>query len=152
MKTSMRVFGALLVTALAAPGLAQSANTATLVVVVVDQTGAVVNDAKVTVINRRRAQSVRRRRAPMGPPRSSALSLTGTYSINVTKTGFTAEDVTDIALRAGETATVRVKLVASGGKTEVTVYGTTQGVRGDAQIGRRLDTRRSTRRRFWAVR
>jgi hypothetical protein len=48
--------------------------------------------------------------------------------------------VNDIALRAGETATVRVKLVASGGKTDVTVYGTTQGVRGDAQIGRRLDT------------
>ena len=35
---------------------------------------------------------------------------------------------------------MKVKLVASGGKTEVVVYGTTQGVRADAQIGRRLDS------------
>ena len=55
-------------------------------------------------------------------------------------TGFTAEDVTGLTLRAGETATVKVKLVASGGKSEVTVYGTTEGVRADAQIGRRLDS------------
>ena len=45
-----------------------------------------------------------------------------------------------MTLRAGETATVKVRLVASGGKTEVVVYGTTQGVRGDPQIGRRLDS------------
>ena len=43
-------------------------------------------------------------------------------------------------MRAQETATVKVTLVASGGKTEVVVYGTTQGVRADAQIGRRLDS------------
>jgi hypothetical protein len=37
-------------------------------------------------------------------------------------------------------------------KTEVTVYGTTQGVRADAQIGRRSTARRSTRRRSSAAR
>src|SRR5262249_45389892 len=55
------------------------------------------------------------------------------------KAGFTAEEVKGVILRGGETASVRVKLVVSGGTSEVTVYGTTQGVRADAQIGRRLD-------------
>jgi outer membrane receptor protein involved in Fe transport len=45
-----------------------------------------------------------------------------------------------LKLRAGETAQIKIKLVASGGKSEVTVYGTTEGVRADSQIGRRLDS------------
>ena len=60
--------------------------------------------------------------------------------MHVTRAGFTAQDVTGLTLRASETATVRVKLVATGGKSEVTVYGTTEGTRADAQIGRRLDS------------
>ena len=70
----------------------------------------------------------------------TALPLTGTYSVNVTKPGFTAEEVADLALRAGETASVKVTLVASGGTTEVVVFGTTQGVRANAQIGERLQS------------
>ena len=50
-------------------------------------------------------------------------------------TGFTAEDATGLTLRANETATVKIKMVASGGQSEVTIYGTTQGVRADPQIG-----------------
>src|SRR6185295_6724208 len=34
---------------------------------------------------------------------------------------------------------VKVKMTVSGGKSEVTVFGTTQGVRSDAQIGLRVD-------------
>jgi hypothetical protein len=70
----------------------------------------------------------------------AGLPLTGTYAINVSKPGFTADDVKGLTLRAGETATVRVKLFASGGETQVTVFGTTQGVRADPQIGRRMDS------------
>ncbi|HEX7679351.1 MAG TPA: TonB-dependent receptor, partial [Thermoanaerobaculia bacterium] len=62
------------------------------------------------------------------------------YKVTVAMTGFTAEDVTGLTLRAGETATVKVRLVASGGKSEVTVFGTAEGVRADPQIGRRLDS------------
>ena len=51
MRTLMRACLVILVSALAVPAIAQSPNTATLVVVVVDQTGAVVNDAKVSVVN-----------------------------------------------------------------------------------------------------
>ena len=38
------------------------------------------------------------------------------------------------------TATLRVKLLLGSEKAEVTVYGTTEGVRADPQIGRRLDS------------
>ncbi len=119
---------------------AQSPNTAGLVVLVVDQTGGVVSDAAVMITN---AATGATREAPSGPDgvvTAPALSLTGSYTVHVTKIGFTAEDVNDLALRAGETATVKVTLRASGGQTAVVVYGTNQGVRADAQIGRRLES------------
>jgi hypothetical protein len=125
---------------LAAPVGAQSPNTATILVTVVDQTGAVVKDAKVSVVNGATGAVRDVISGAEGSATIAALSLTGEYAVNVTKTGFTAENVTGLTLRAGETATVKVKLVASGGKSEVTVYGTDQGVRADAQIGRRLDS------------
>ncbi len=129
-----------LLAVLPAPAAAQSPNTATVIVTVVDQTGAVVKDAKVSVVNSANGAV---RDAVSGDDGSAtivALSLTGNYKVNVTKSGFTSEDVSGLSLRAGETATIRVKLVATGGASEVTVYGTNQGVRADSQIGRRLDS------------
>lgn len=132
------LIGALLFAA--APSFAQTPNTAGIVVAVVDQTGGVVKDAAVTVVNSATGLSRAAASNDAGLATITALPLTGTYSVNVTKAGFTAEDVTDLALRAQETATVKVTLVATGGKTEVVVYGTTQGVRADSQIGRRLES------------
>ncbi len=129
-----------LLTLVAVPAAAQSPNTATLIVTVVDQTGAVVPDAKVSVVN---GSTGGARDAVSGADGSStiaALSLTGNYTVRVAKTGFTAEDVKELTLRAGEIALVKVKLVATGGTNEVTVYGTEQGVRADSQIGRRIDS------------
>ena len=146
MTTVRRVLLAMLLPLIALPAAAQSPNTSALIVVVVDQTGGVVSDAKVTVVNnatgatREVTSGARRLRH-----RSRRCPLTGTYTVSVSKAGFTAEDVNDLTLRAGETATVKVKLVASGGKTEVTVYGTTQGVRADradrppARLARPID-------------
>jgi hypothetical protein len=125
---------------IAAPVAAQSPNTATMIVTVVDQTGAVVKDAKVSVVNTATGAVREAISGEEGSATIAALSLTGEYRVSVTMTGFTAEDVTGLRLRAGETATVKVKLVASGGKSEVTVYGTAEGVRADPQIGRRLDS------------
>jgi hypothetical protein len=124
----------------AVPVSAQSPNTATLIVVVVDQTDAVVKDAKVSVTNTATGAVRDAVSGSEGTATVAALPLTGEYKISVSMTGFTAEDVTGLTLRAGETATVKVKLVASGGKSEVTVYGTTEGVRADPQIGVRLDS------------
>ena len=130
----------MLAISMASPALAQTPNTAALVVAVVDQTGGVVADARVRVINRETGATRDAQSNTDGVATVGALPLTGTYTINVSKAGFTADEVTDLTLRAQETATVKVTLVASGGRTEVVVYGTTQGVRADAQIGVRLDS------------
>jgi len=131
---------ALLLFAFASPLLAQTPNTAGIVVAVVDQTGAVVRDAAVTIVNNATGAARAAVSNDAGLATIGALPLTGTYTVNVTKAGFTASEVADLTLRAGETASVKVTLVASGVRTEVVVYGTTQGVRADAQIGRRLDS------------
>ncbi len=125
---------------MAGPVAAQSPNTATMIVTVVDQSGAVVKDAKISVVNTATGAVREAISGEEGSATIAALPLTGEYKVTVAMTGFTAEDVTGLTLRAGETATVKVKLVAGGGKSEVTVYGTTEGVRADAQIGRRLDS------------
>ena len=140
MQISIRACLALVMSALAVPALAQSPNTAAVLVVVVDQTGGVVGEANIAVINNATGATRDLTSGSEGSATIAALPLTGTYAIRVTKAGFTAEDVPDLTLRAGETATVKVRLVASGGKTEVVVYGTEQGVRADSQIGRRLDS------------
>jgi outer membrane receptor protein involved in Fe transport len=125
---------------LAAPALAQSPNTASIVVLVTDQSGAVVKDAKASVMN---SQTGAVREALSGPDGSAsfpALSLTGTYSVTVSKNGFGDESRNDLHLRSDETATLKLKLLVGPEKTDVTVYGTVQGVRADTQIGRRLDS------------
>ncbi|MEO8677549.1 MAG: carboxypeptidase regulatory-like domain-containing protein [Vicinamibacterales bacterium] len=126
--------------AVAVPALAQSPNTAAILVVAVDQQGGVVSDATVTVVNSATGAIREAQSSGNGSASITALSLTGTYAVSVRKAGFTADDVSGLALRAGETATVKVTLVASGVNSEVVVFGTTQGVRADSPIGRRLDS------------
>ena len=120
---------------IAAPVAAQSPNTATMIVTVVDQNGAAVKDAKISVVNTATGAAREATSGEEGSATIAALSLTGEYRVSVAMSGFTAEDVSGLTLRAGETATVKIKLVASGGKSEVTVFGTTEGVRADPQIG-----------------
>ena len=119
---------------------AQSPNTATMIVVVVDQAGAVVKDAKVSVVNTATGAIREAVSGSDGSATISALSLTGTYTVTVSRDGFGSEELKDVTLRSGETATLRVTLLVGSEKAEVTVFGTTEGVRADAQIGRRLDS------------
>ena len=140
MTSSVRLLHLILIGGLCSPAFAQTPNTAAIVVAVVDQSGAVVDDAHVRVTNIETGASRDASSNGHGLATIGALPLTGTYTINVAKAGFTADEVTNLTLRAQETATVKVTLVASGGRTDVVVYGTTQGVRADAQIGRRLDS------------
>ena len=122
--------------------LAQSPNTASMVVTVVDQNNAVVTGANVTVVNTATGATREAVSGDEGTATIAGLSLTGEYKVNVAMTGFTAEDVTGLTLRAGETAKVKVKLLASGGKSEVIIFGTTEGVRADPQIGLPLESQR----------
>lgn len=125
---------------LAAPVAAQSPNTATMIVVVVDQTGGGVKDAKISVVNSATGAAREAVSGSDGSTTIPALSLTGTYMVGVSKAGFGNEERKGVALRAGETATLQVRLLVGSEKGEVTVYGTTEGVRADPQIGRRFDS------------
>ncbi len=128
-----------LILCIAVPLAAQSPNTGTIIVVVVDQTGALVNDANVSVVNAATGAS---REAVSGNDGSAtfvALSLTGTYTVTVSKSGFATDERKDITLRAGETATLKVPLLV-GSEAAIAVYGTAEGVRADPQIGRRIDS------------
>jgi hypothetical protein len=129
-----------LIAAPTAAAAAQSPNTATMIVVVVDQAGAVVQDAKVSLVNTATGAAREAVSGSDGGATFAALSLTGTYRVSVSKEGFGNEELNDVTLRSGETATLRVKLLVGSQKAEVTVYGTTEGVRTNPQIGRRLDS------------
>jgi hypothetical protein len=126
---------------IAAPLAAQSPNTATLVVDVVDQTGAVVPGAKVSLVNGATGAVREALSATDGRVTMPALSLTGTYTVRVSKEGFGNEERKNIMLRSGETATLKVPLLVGSGASEVTVFGTTEGVRADPQIGRRIESK-----------
>ena len=118
---------------------AQTPNTSSLIVTVVDQNDAVVPGAKISVTNTATGAMRDAESGGDGSATFASLSLTGDYKVAVAKTGFSAGDSPALTLRAGETATVKIKLVVSGGQSEVTVFGTTEGVRADPIIGKRLD-------------
>jgi hypothetical protein len=120
---------------------AQSPNTSTIVVDVIDPAGAVITDATVQVVNTATGAVRDAISGSDGTATIAALALTGTYKITVSKTGFGTQEIKDITLRSGETATVRVKLLVGASEAEVVVYGTAEGVRADAQIGRQFDSK-----------
>src|ERR1044071_9984134 len=111
--------------------VAQSPNTATMMVVVNDQNGAVIRDAKVSVVNTATGASREAVSGDDGTATFAALSLTGAYKVSVSREGFGNEERDGLTLRSGETATVRVMLQAGSQNAEVTVYGTAEGIRAD---------------------
>jgi len=121
---------------------AQSPNTATMIVVVTDQTGAVVTKARVTVLNTATGDSRDAVSGTDGRATFVALSLTGTYKVTVAREGFGTEERQDLSLRSGETAMLKVTLLAGSQTAQVTVYGTAEGVRADPQIGLPLNGER----------
>ncbi|HEX3248157.1 MAG TPA: TonB-dependent receptor [Pyrinomonadaceae bacterium] len=125
----------LLLSALVTFAAAQSPNTATMIVIVKDQAGAVVTDARVTVLNTATGDSREAVSGTDGRATFAALSLTGTYKVTVAREGFGTEERQDLTLRSGETATLAVTLLAGTQPAEVTVFGTLEGVRSDPQIG-----------------
>jgi hypothetical protein len=125
---------------IAPPISAQSPNTGALVVVVVDQAGAVVPGANVSVLNNATGAAREAVSGSDGNATIPALSLTGTYTVSVSSQGFGTEERKDIALRSGETATLKVTLLAGSERAEVTVFGTAEGVRSNPQIGLPLNS------------
>jgi hypothetical protein len=121
--------------ALIASATAQSPNTATMIVVVNDQTGAVIKDARVSVVNTATGDTRDAISGTDGTATFPALSLTGTYKVTVSREGFGNEAREGLTLRSGETATIKMTLLAGSQNAQVTVYGTAEGVRADPQVG-----------------
>ena len=119
---------------------AQSPNTATLVVLVTDQSGAVVSGAAVTTVNDATAAARATVSGADGSATIPALSVAGTYTVTVEKTGFSPQTVNGLSLRAGETATIKVQLPVGAAESTVTVYGTTGGVQASPELGMRIDS------------
>src|SRR5438067_8449309 len=135
-----RLRASLLWMAIIVVAAAQSPNTATMIVSVIDPTGAAVKDASVSVTNTATGAVREAVSGGDGSATIPALSLTGKYTVSVSKEGFGSEELKDVALRSGETATLKVKLVVGSQNAEVTVYGTVQGVAAGPQIGSRLES------------
>ena len=91
---------------IAMPIAAQSPNTASMIVDVVDQNDAVVKDAKISVVNSATGDTRDVFTGTDGMATIPGLSLTGTYAVTVSKDGFGSEERKDITLRSGETATL----------------------------------------------
>ncbi|HLK64937.1 MAG TPA: TonB-dependent receptor [Bryobacteraceae bacterium] len=117
------------------PLAGQSPNTGSLTVLVADQSDAIVRDAEVSVVNSGTGAVREAATGSDGSVTIPALPLIGSYTVRVSKTGFGDEQIKDIVLRSGETATVKVKLLVGSSTADVTVYGTTEGVRADPEIG-----------------
>src|SRR4051812_24237086 len=100
MRLSSCVLPVALLIALAVPASAQSPNTASIVVVVVDQTGGIVKDASVTVTNTETRATREGVSGSEGSASFAALPLTGQYAIRVSKSGFADQDVAGVMLRA----------------------------------------------------
>lgn len=122
--------------------VAQSPNTASLIVVVVDQNGAFVEDAKVSVVNTATGAAREAVSGSDGAARIPALSIAGNYTVTVAKAGFSDGSLKDVMLRPGESATLKVTLQVGAGSAEVTVFGTAEGVKATPQIGISLDSPR----------
>src|SRR5262245_39348831 len=90
---------------LAAGAAAQSPNTATIVVNVIDQSGSVIPDAQVSVTNNATGAVRETVSGNDGSATVPGLPLTGSYTVAVSKSGFGNEQLKDINLRSGETAT-----------------------------------------------
>src|SRR5215467_14291381 len=96
----------LLVGFTAPPIAAQSPNTATMIVVVTDETGAIVKDAKVSVTNSATGALREAISGSEGSATVPALSLTGTYTVSVPNPAFDTEERKEITLRAGRNGNI----------------------------------------------
>src|SRR5205085_9118256 len=136
-----RAFPLLLALLISAPSLlAQTNDTATVRGQVLDQNRAAIPHAKVVVTNELTGLSRNTETDGEGFYSIAGLPLTGSYKLTVTGNGFAAKEVGGIELRAGEAATFDVTLAVAGGSSEVTVFGTTEGLQTDTpQLGTRLD-------------
>ncbi|HEY2738237.1 MAG TPA: carboxypeptidase-like regulatory domain-containing protein, partial [Thermoanaerobaculia bacterium] len=112
---------------------------------VVNESGAPVAAAEVTVTNEATGFSRTAQTDAKGLYAVPQLALTGTYRVRIAHEGFAPQEKAGLQLQAGETASLDAVLKAEAPtaqiNAEITVFGTTEGVRSDSpQLGTRFDT------------
>ncbi len=126
--------------ALASTGPAQTPSTANARGQVIDQNGGAIAEAEVTLTNQSTGFHRETHTDRGGYFTIAGLPLTGDYALVVAKPGFMSQEHRDLQFRAGESASFNVTLLPQGIQSEITIYGTTEGVRSDSsQTGTRLD-------------
>ncbi len=124
-----------------AVGSSQTIDSATIRGKVSDPNNAVLIGAKVAVVNQATGLERNAVTDESGSFTIANLPLTGKYKITASSIGFAEQTKNEIELRANEAASFEFVLSVSGtAPNEVTVFGTTEGVRADPLIGRRLDS------------
>jgi hypothetical protein len=125
---------------LSIPSLAQTLDTGTIRGQVLDQNRAIINNAEVALTNQVTGLHRETYTDGGGYYTIAGLPLTGKYKLSIKSLGFATHESSDIELRAGVAASFDVILVPEGGKSEVIVSGTTEGIQADSsQLGTRLD-------------
>ena len=119
---------------------AQTLSTATVRGQVTDQNGAALAGTEVVIVNQVTGWKRDTRTDSSGYYTLAGLPLTGQYKLTASSAGFATEELAQLELRADEAATFNFRLRPAGLQSEVTIFGTTSGVRSDsAQLGTRLD-------------
>jgi Carboxypeptidase regulatory-like domain/TonB dependent receptor len=119
---------------------AQTAGTGTIRGQILDPNGAAIVGAQVTIANQVTGFRREARTDQAGYYNIAGVPLTGKYRLTVSGQGFALKELADIELRAGEAASINVTLAPGIEGSEVTVLGTTEGVKSDnAQLNVRLD-------------
>src|SRR5690348_4659585 len=91
-----------------ASALAQTPNTSSLFITVVDQNGGVIEGAMVSIENSATGSVRTLVTGSDGTVTAAALSLTGSYSVKASKSGFANGELKDVVLRSGEIANIRM--------------------------------------------
>src|SRR6266567_564898 len=119
---------------------AQTPNTGAIRGQVLDQSAAAISRATVEAVNLDTGFTRHTLTDLAGYYTLADLPLTGEYSLRASAPGLAAKDLDHIVLRAGEIATFLFTLGPESGRSQVTVFGTAEGVRSDSpEMGARLD-------------
>src|SRR6266851_8107592 len=111
---------------------AQTAGSAAIRGQALDSTGVAILQAEVHLTNTATGLQRSTRTDSAGYYEFANLPLTGAYRIEVTGSRLARKDIDNIRLRSGETASLNFTLAPESGHSEVTVFGTVDGVRTDS--------------------
>jgi hypothetical protein len=129
-------FGAVFLLPFSALLMAQTPDTSSIHGQVIDQNHGVVSAAQIKVTNSSTKLERSASSDASGYFAFEGLTVSGTWTVNASKSGFADASVSDLTLEGGTAASVTVQLNVAGGQTHVSVTGVVGEVRTDEpQLG-----------------